>query len=169
MGKHFSIKKFNASVRQLVSEGYIAPTQKAVAQMLYPGVVIPNELKRGGEVMTYREALAVAEKFKPNAKKWYPYERYLSELKGLKEELGKQFTYQGFKDAKRAEYKRSIDIVFGEGVFDISQLSTEELRDLLNDVWDRVKSGSNGQVDSIGSASFEMHLKEALHEYGYLS
>lgn len=161
MARHFSIKKFNREVQQLIEEGYTPPSQLSVAQTLYQGVVIPVELNRGGQVRTYREALVAAEKFKPGAKTWYTYERYLNELKEFKAELGKSFTYKGFLKEKRAQYKRSIDTAFGEGYFDISTIPSSELRDILNQAWDETKS------DPDGSATFADHLQDVLYSYGY--
>lgn len=144
-----------------MDKGYQAPTQKVIYQTIYAGVIRPNELVGGGKVLTYKEALAMAEKWRPNAKEWYPYERYYEDLTGLIDELGTQKTVKGFEKAKRKGYQRSIDSAFGEGYFDIGDIPTEELRDILNEAWALTRA------DPDGSPTFAEHLQEVLLSYGY--
>lgn len=151
-----SIKQYNALVRRLTSEGYTPRTQGAVLSTIYARVVIPPELNRGGELMTYKEAVDFLFRRFPEYKGKYTYEQYKADLKGLYSELRGQRTYKAFINTKRRQYQREIDGVFGKGYFDIDEYSTEYIRDILNEAWRLAKH------DPDGSASFAEHLQQIL-------
>lgn len=139
-------------MRRLTSEGYTTKTQGAVLSTIYARIVIPPEMKRGGELMTYKEAKEFLFKRFPGYHGSYTYEDYQTELKNLYAELRGQRTYRAFINTKRKEYQRTIDEAFGKGYMDIDEYSTEYLRNILNEAWSMAKE------DRDGSSSFAEHL-----------
>lgn len=154
---NISIKKYNELVRRLSSEGYTAKTQGSVLSTIYARIIIPPEMKRGGELMTYKEAKEFLFKRFPGYHGTYTYEDYQAELKALYTELRGQRTYSSFIKTKRKEYQRSIDEAFGKGYMDIDEYSTAYLRDILNKAWNMARE------DPDGSSSFADHLQELIY------
>lgn len=150
------IEKYNELVRRLSREGYTARTQQAVLSTIYGSIVIPPELSRGGEVMTYEEAASFYERRTKRPRSEYTRSFYDQEVHDLFEELGDEVTYEGYIDSKRQQYQRSIDEVFGVGYMDIDEYSTEYLREILNEAWRLAKE------DSDGSLSFAKYLTQLL-------
>lgn len=153
-----SIKKYNELVRRLSAEGFTPRTQGAVLSTIYARIVIPPELKRGGELMTYKEAVAFLYKRFPEYKGRYSYQEYQTELKNLYKELRGERTYRSFMNTKRKQYQRTVDEAFGKGYMDIDEYSTEYLRDILNEAWRQAKN------DPDGSSSFSEYLHQLLLE-----
>lgn len=152
-----SIKRYNELVNRLKSEGYTAKTQQAVTSTIYSRVVIPPELKRGGEIRTYKESLEYLRKTFPNYDaRRYTHELYLRELKGLYDSLRGERTYSAYMNTKRRQYRRSIEIAFNKKV-NIKGYTTNQLRDLLNEAW------SQAREDPDGSSSFGEHLRQILY------
>lgn len=153
-----SIKGYNELVKRLKSEGYAAKTQQAVISTIYSRVVVPPELKRGGEIRTYKESIEYLHKNFPNYDaRRYTHDEYLSELQELYKSLRGERTYNAYMNTRRRQYRRSIEIAFGKKV-NIKGYTTEQLRDLLNVAW------SQAREDPDGSSSFGDHLREILYQ-----
>lgn len=153
-----SIKRYNELVKRLKAEGYTAKTQQAVTSTIYSRVVIPPELKRGGEIRTYKESIEYLHKnFPKYDTRRYTHEVYVRELKGLYDSLRGERTYNAYMNTRRRQYRRSIEIAFNKKV-NIKGYTTDQLRDLLNVAW------SQAREDPDGSSSFGDHLKQILYQ-----
>lgn len=153
-----TIEGYNALVRKLSEQGYTVRTQQAILSTIYGSIVIPPELSRGGEVMTYEEAARFFEARTKRPRSEYTRAFYDQEVRDLFAELGDEVTYEGFLAEKRRQYQRSIDEAFGEGYMDIDEYSTEYLREILNEAWRLAKE------DPDGSSSFAAYLNQILME-----
>lgn len=159
MSLKFNIERYNKMVRELKNMGYMAPTELIKYPSMFGDLVFGREQKRSGEVRTYAE---LAEYRTKKGWRYYDEATYYDELNALRKELGVEYSKQGFLKTKREQYKRSIDTAFGmDNAIDISSMSTEELRDILNDAWRLTRA------DPDGSPSFYEHLIEVLNSYGY--
>lgn len=158
----FSIAQFNRNIEEITSKGYTYPTQMRYESTIHSRILVPPELKGAGKIRTYKEAIEYANKRGVDLAKFYSHDDYIQELKELKEYLGKKFTPKGFYKEKREGYKAQIEDAFQESAYDfnIDNYTTENLREILNEAWNRAKE------DPDGSPTFYEHLMEVLKEWG---
>lgn len=153
-----SIKSYNELVRRLKAEGFTPRTMQAALGSYYSVIVFPQELKRGGEIRTYKEVKAYIAKNFPNMTGRYNYSKYQSLLKSLYRDLRGERTYNAYMNTKRRQYQRSIDIEFGAGKFNVSEYTLPEIRDILNEAWRAARE------DPDGSPTFGEHLQQLLYQ-----
>ena len=158
----FSISQFNRNIEEITSKGYMYPTQMSYESTIHSRIIVPPELKGAGKIRTYKEAIQYANKRGVDLEKFYSHDDYIQELKELRIYLGKKFTPKGFYEEKRKGYQAQIDDAFQIGgySFSIDNYTTEDLRDILTEAWNRAKD------DPDGSPTFYEHLMEVLKEWG---
>lgn len=151
-----SIKRYNELVRRLKAEGFTPRTMQATLGTYYSVIVFPQELKRGGEIRTFKEVKEYIAKNFPTMTGRYNYSMYQAQLKSLYSELRGERTYNAYMNTKRRQYQRSIDIAFGAGKYNVRDYTLPEIRDMMNEAW------RSAREDPDGSASFGEHLQQLL-------
>lgn len=147
-------RNVNKLIGELTEQGYTYPTQYSYMQEAYDQIIIPSGMKNAGTIKSLTETNRYIEK---RFGKGYtlPKEEYEERLQSLLEKLEDVRTERKFKAQKRQQYQDDIYDALGEEL-DLSDYTTEELRDAISDAWDRARE------DPHGSPTFAEHLAEIL-------
>lgn len=151
-----SIKRYNELVRRLKAEGFTPRTMQAALGSYYSVILFPQEVKRGGEIRTFKEVKEYIAKNFPTMTGRYDYSRYQAQLKSLYRDLRGERTYNAYMNLKRKQYQRSIDIALGAGNYYVRDYTLPEIRDILNEAW------RASREDPDGSPTFGAHLQQLL-------
>lgn len=146
-------QRLNIIIEELQKEGYTYPTQYAYMQEAFDQIIIPPGMKNSGKIKSLTDANKYIErKFGKNFT--LSKSEYYEQLRDLLSEIKDINTKQKFLKEKREQYKVEID-QYLNGI-DISNYSTSELRDILNQAWRQTKE------DPDGSPTFSDHLYDIL-------
>lgn len=152
------ISQINKTVDEISSRGYNYPTMNSYLQDRYQYIVIGNERSGGGHLRTYKDVIEYGKSIGKDVRQFYTYQDYTKDLKAIKNLLGDYQTVEGFIESKREQYINDIERWIGEEV-DVSGLSTDELRETLNNAWNNAKS--NPEVYSKFASYLEQEIREA--------
>lgn len=151
------ISQVNKTVDELSARGYNYPTMNSYLQDRYQYIVTGSERKGAGHLRTYKEVIEYGKAIGNDVKEFYTYKDYVSDLKSIEKSLGAYSTVEGFLESKREQYVTDIERWTGEEV-DVSGLSTDEIREILNKAWSMAKS------DKEIYSKFASYLEEEIRE-----
>lgn len=150
--------QLNKLIRRLKSEDYTYPTEYSYISDAFARIIVPAGRKDSGTIRTMKQANDYLIKKYGSSAILFTEKEYNEELSALREQLGKNLTYEGFKSRIRADMIETIEEAMdmtGEYI-DYRNITTEQMKFAIE------KASYDSKRDSRGSPSFYEYLMSYL-------
>mgnify|MGYP004656917329 CR=1 FL=1 len=150
--------QLNKLIRRLKSEDFTYPTEYSYISDAFARIIVPTGRKDSGTIRTMKQANDYLIKKYGSSAILFTEQTYNEELSALRERLGDNITYLGFKARIRSDMIEIIeDAMDMTGAYiDYRNISTEQMK------WAIERASYDSKRDSRGSPTFYEYLMSYL-------
>ena len=150
--------QLNKLIRRLKSEDFTYPTEYSYISDAFARIIVPAGRKDSGTIRTMKQANDYLIKKYGSSAILFTEQEYNEELSALRERLGENLTYSGFKSRIRSDMIEIIeDAMDMTGAYiDYRNISTDQMK------WVIERASYDSKRDSRGSPTFYEYLMSYL-------